>query len=85
MSNSSKDVKTMGVTTPRYRAPEVFLKIKYNQTMDVWAAGCIWAELLTGAPLFDATDDQQFIENMMKIVGSKQFLEWEEGGNNPLV
>jgi len=36
---------TQRVCTTWYRAPEVILQIGYNQAMDVWAAGCILAEL----------------------------------------
>jgi serine/threonine protein kinase len=35
------------VVTPAYRAPEVYQGVqKYNATMDIWSAGCIFAELV---------------------------------------
>ena len=35
-----------------YRAPEIFLKKKYNFAIDIWSAGCIFAELYNGKPLY---------------------------------
>ena len=41
------------VSTRYYRAPEIMLTWrKYNEKVDVWSAGCIFAELLLGEPLF---------------------------------
>lgn len=39
---------TKNVTTRPYRAPEVALMTNYDQKLDMWAAGCIFAELLMG-------------------------------------
>ena len=35
-----------------YRSPEAVLQAGYSYPLDVWAAGCILAELATGAKLF---------------------------------
>ncbi|KAJ5045731.1 MAPK protein hog1 [Penicillium rubens] len=41
------------VSTRYYRAPEIMLTWrKYNEKVDIWSAGCIFAELLLGEPLF---------------------------------
>lgn len=41
------------VVSQYYRAPELFLNITdYDGGIDVWASGCILAELLIGRPLF---------------------------------
>lgn len=41
------------VVTIWYRAPELLLGIKhYTSAVDMWAVGCIFAELLTLKPLF---------------------------------
>jgi hypothetical protein len=38
---------------PRYRAPELLLGARhYTRALDMWAAGCIFAELMTLRPLF---------------------------------
>lgn len=45
--------KTAYVVTRWYRAPEVSLLIKsYNQSLDMWSVGCIFAELLQRTALF---------------------------------
>ncbi|KAJ5788293.1 hypothetical protein N7457_003283 [Penicillium paradoxum] len=41
------------VSTRYYRAPEIMLTWrKYTEKVDIWSAGCIFAELLLGEPLF---------------------------------
>jgi serine/threonine protein kinase len=30
----------------------------YNKSVDIWAAGCVFAELLIGKPLFIGTDNE---------------------------
>uniref|UniRef100_A0A672F7M8 mitogen-activated protein kinase n=1 Tax=Salarias fasciatus TaxID=181472 RepID=A0A672F7M8_SALFA len=45
------------VVTRWYRAPEVILNwMHYSQTVDIWSAGCIMAEMLLGKPLFKGND-----------------------------
>uniref|UniRef100_A0A674MES8 mitogen-activated protein kinase n=1 Tax=Takifugu rubripes TaxID=31033 RepID=A0A674MES8_TAKRU len=45
------------VVTRWYRAPEVILNwMHYTQTVDIWSAGCIMAEMLLGRPLFKGND-----------------------------
>eukprot|EP01063_Lacrimia_lanifica_P036415 TRINITY_DN7221_c0_g1_i1.p1 TRINITY_DN7221_c0_g1~~TRINITY_DN7221_c0_g1_i1.p1 ORF type:complete len:744 (+),score=199.23 TRINITY_DN7221_c0_g1_i1:66-2297(+) len=51
------------VQTQWYRAPEVLLCSKRTSRMsDIWSLGCIFAELLTGVPLFPGQDAQQQLE-----------------------
>jgi len=41
----------------RYRAPEIMLACQdYTKAIDVWSAGCIFAELLARSPLFPGED-----------------------------
>lgn len=41
------------ITTRWYRAPEVMTSwTEYTTAIDVWATGCIFAEMLLGKPLF---------------------------------
>ncbi|OQD74459.1 hypothetical protein PENANT_c174G08097 [Penicillium antarcticum] len=41
------------VSTRYYRAPEIMLTWKrYNEKVDIWSAGCIFAEMIIGRPLF---------------------------------
>lgn len=37
----------------RYRAPEILYGTQmYNSSIDIWATGCVFAEMLRGVPLF---------------------------------
>lgn len=41
------------VSTRYYRAPEIMLTWRrYNEKVDIWSAGCIFAEMLLGRPIF---------------------------------
>jgi cyclin-dependent kinase 8/11 len=45
------------VVTIWYRAPELLLGAKhYTSAVDMWAVGCIFAELLTLKPLFQGVE-----------------------------
>ena len=43
--------------TRYYRAPEIILLGKTGYSVDIWAAGCVFYELLTGRILFDPEKD----------------------------
>jgi hypothetical protein len=45
--------------TRYYRAPEVILKGECSYSVDIWALGCIFYELLTGRLLFDPEKDSR--------------------------
>ena len=43
---------TNGRVTLWYRAPELLLGLKkYTEAIDIWSAGCIFAELITKKPI----------------------------------
>ncbi|CAB1414295.1 unnamed protein product [Pleuronectes platessa] len=59
------------VVTRWYRAPEVILNwMHYTQTVDIWSAGCIMAEMLLGKPLFKGSDHLDQLREIMKITGT---------------
>jgi len=40
----------------RYRSPDVLLGCrKYSTSIDIWSVGCIFGEMVSGAPLFPGT------------------------------
>lgn len=66
---SAKILDENGKNTPYivsryYRAPELILgESNYSCKIDIWATGCIFAELLTLTPLFPGkTEGSQFLE-----------------------
>lgn len=63
------------IQTRYYRAPEIILGYKYNESCDMWSVGCTLYELLTGEILFNPDKDVRFSRNkfhlckMMTILG----------------
>ncbi|MBW01599.1 Cyclin-dependent kinase-like 4, partial [Eschrichtius robustus] len=52
------DAYTDYVATRWYRAPELLVgDTHYGSSVDVWATGCVFAELLTGQPLWPGKSD----------------------------
>ncbi|KAG7131437.1 Mitogen-activated protein kinase HOG1 like [Verticillium longisporum] len=61
------------VSTRYYRAPEIMLTWqKYDVEVDIWSAGCIFAEMLEGKPLFPGFLVQlvKSYENTLRFVKS---------------
>ncbi|VDD95052.1 unnamed protein product [Enterobius vermicularis] len=54
------------VVTLWYRSPEVLLQCSYNSGVDIWAAGCIIAELYSRQPLFPAQTEVQQLETIFQ-------------------
>jgi serine/threonine protein kinase len=55
---------TPGTITSWYRAPEVCCSSEYNRKVDIWSAGCVIYELVSGVPLLkDVKDDDTEIFN----------------------
>ena len=54
-----------------YKAPEVLLGSKtYDSKIDIWAAGCILAELIQLAPLFPGNNDIELIVLIFEMLGT---------------
>ena len=55
----------------RYRAPEVLLRsTNYNSPIDIWALGCIMAELYTLRPLFPGSSEIDKLFKICTILGT---------------
>lgn len=55
----------------RYRAPEVLLRsTNYSSPIDVWAVGCIMAELYTLRPLFPGSSEVDEIFKICAVLGT---------------
>lgn len=58
------------VATRWYRAPELLVgDTQYGTSVDVWAIGCVFAELLTGRPLWPGKSDIDQLYNIVKTQG----------------
>ncbi|OQR91469.1 mitogen-activated protein kinase, partial [Achlya hypogyna] len=58
------------VVTRWYRAPEVLLTSAYDKPMDVWAIGCILAEMIGRRPLFPGSDFLHQLKIILEVVGT---------------
>ncbi|KAK2143965.1 hypothetical protein LSH36_796g00047 [Paralvinella palmiformis] len=68
------------VSTRWYRAPEVLLRsTNYNSPIDIWALGCIMAELYTLRPLFPGSSEIDQLFKICAVLGTPQKNEWPEG------
>ncbi|XP_009610982.1 shaggy-related protein kinase epsilon-like [Nicotiana tomentosiformis] len=54
-----------------YRAPElIFGATEYTNAIDIWSAGCVFAELLLGQPLFPGESGVDQLAEIIKILGT---------------
>lgn len=58
------------VVTRWYRAPELLLASRYSTSIDVWAVGCILAEMFTRKALFPGHDHVHQLHLILQLVGS---------------
>lgn len=73
------------VVTRWYRAPEVLFhpECHYTVSIDVWAAGCILAEMINRKPLFPGRDSADQIKKIVALLGTPESedISWlPEGG-----
>jgi cyclin-dependent kinase 8/11 len=76
------------VVTFWYRAPELLLGARhYTKAIDIWAIGCIFAELLTAEPIFlcrqeDIKTSNPYhhdqLDRIFTVMGFPQEKEWED-------
>ncbi|XP_016090085.1 serine/threonine-protein kinase MAK isoform X4 [Sinocyclocheilus grahami] len=68
------------VSTRWYRAPEVLLRSPvYSSPLDIWAVGCIMAELYTLRPLFPGNSEVDEIFKICQVLGTVKKSDWPEG------
>jgi len=68
------------IATRYYRAPECILKsANYNSPIDIWALGCIMAELFMYTPIFLGNSEKEVLFRMCSILGTPTNSTWAEG------
>ncbi|CAD8115877.1 unnamed protein product [Paramecium sonneborni] len=68
------------VATRWYRAPEILLKqINYNSPVDIFALGCIMAELFLNKPLFSGNTELEQFNKILSTLGTFTANDWPEG------
>lgn len=66
-----EDDYTDYVATRWYRAPELLVgDTQYGPPVDVWALGCVFAELLNGNPLWPGKSDVDQLYLIQKTLGT---------------
>ena len=76
------------VVTFWYRAPELLLGARhYTKAIDIWAIGCIFAELLTSEPIFHCRQEDiktsnpyhhDQLDRIFQVMGFPQEKDWED-------
>ncbi|GME70283.1 hypothetical protein B5S31_g729 [[Candida] boidinii] len=65
------------VVTLWYRAPDVLLGSRnYSTSIDMWSAGCILAEMLTGKPLFPGSSNEDQLLKIFRLMGTPNERSW---------
>ncbi|BAT89438.1 hypothetical protein VIGAN_06039100 [Vigna angularis var. angularis] len=63
--------------TAWYRAPEMlFDNCQYSSPIDLWAAGCVFAEMLIGGPLFITNKNRDELEAIFRLLGTPTEDTW---------
>jgi serine/threonine protein kinase len=66
-----RNFNTPYVVSRYYRAPELILgSNKYDESIDVWATGCILFELITRTPMFPGDSEGMQILEMAQLKGN---------------
>ncbi|OII74270.1 uncharacterized protein cubi_01114 [Cryptosporidium ubiquitum] len=69
--DKSKDELTDYVVTRWYRAPEIILCVnRYDKAVDIWSAGCIFAELIKRSALFAGHDHLDQLKAIISCLGT---------------
>ena len=59
------------VVTQPYRAPEILLgSVRYSTAIDVWACGCVFAEMVSGQMLFVGDSDIGQLFKIFELLGT---------------
>jgi len=57
-----------------YRAPELVLEaVEYTTAIDMWSAGCVFAEFFLGQPIFLGRSKTDQLTEIMKILGTPSY------------
>lgn len=75
--HSSPREMTNEVVTLAYRSPELLYGTKYyGAGVDMWAVGCIFAELIIRYPLFPGTSTVDQLGKIFNVLGTPQEKDW---------
>ncbi|CAH8507191.1 unnamed protein product [Schistosoma turkestanicum] len=64
------------VVTLWYRSPEILIQSEYLSPCDIWAAGCIIAELFNLQAIFRAETELEMLKLIFQVIGFPSQNEW---------
>lgn len=68
---------TTGVISDWYRPPEIFFGASfYSYSIDIWSAGCIFAEFLQKFPLFYGVGEKEILTQIFFLLGVPNESNW---------
>ena len=71
---------TVYVATRWYRAPELLLSsTTYSSPIDVWAVGCIFAEMFRASCLFPGSSEVDMLVKIFDAIGAPSNTNWPAG------
>lgn len=72
------------VVTLWYRAPDVLMGSRqYSTSIDLWSAGCIFAEMASGRPLFPGNSISDQLQRIFKVLGTPTEEIWPKVSQLP--
>ncbi|XP_026471206.1 cyclin-dependent kinase-like 5 [Ctenocephalides felis] len=73
------------VATRWYRAPELLVgDTRYGGPVDIWAVGCLFAEMMSGDPLFPGDSDVDQLFQIVRMLGKLSTRHQHFVARNPL-
>ena len=76
-SKGKDDPLTRTAVTLYYRAPEIFFGDSfYTNKIDIWSIGCVFAELVSGQPLFKGSNELSTLSKIIQIIGCPNEDNW---------
>eukprot|EP01039_Chlorochromonas_danica_P003863 gene3864-4220_t len=73
----SPEAMTSEVVTRWYRAPELLFGAQYYSVgVDIWAVGCIFAEIVLRSPLFPGDTDIEQLAKIFNVLGTPSPTTW---------
>ena len=70
-------IYTHQVVTRWYKSPELLYGARiYGAGIDIWAAGCVLAELFKRAPLFPGDSDLDTLDRIVRLLGAPTEKNW---------
>ncbi|UKJ88182.1 cyclin-dependent kinase CRK3 [Theileria orientalis] len=82
--NASRERMTFKVVTLWYRSPELLMGADcYHFACDLWSVGCIFAELLSGRPLFPGSNEIDQLGKIYNLLGTPETV-WPGATKLPL-